>query len=235
MFSIHRPLRNEYKDIIESNYGVTLKAVDYENSPDESVDEINKISNQLSGGQMTNAINKNDFLGASLILSAGASFKGEWKQQFDPYKTSKEKFYDGNGQHVGYVDMMFQNSHLNYTEITQLGCHALEMPYVIPECMLKTLKLIQFKNKNDFLHFIAKFEGFQHKAMLSLIVLLPKINQTLKETAEKLYNLGLVNLYMCLRRAGISHPKRKVDTFFPNFAIDTDFDLGIISKMVRKI
>lgn len=70
-------------------------------------------------------------------MITGLHFKGEWKQKFNVTDTRQEKFFDADGNHVGYVDMMFQRNPIAFNAIGELGCYALEMEYADPPSMLQ--------------------------------------------------------------------------------------------------
>lgn len=62
-------------------------------------------------------------------MITGLYFKASWKHKFNSTDTKRDKFFDSEGNHIGYVDMMYQRNNVAFNAIKELGCYALEMEY----------------------------------------------------------------------------------------------------------
>lgn len=99
---------------------------------DKTLKTVNDIVADKTDGHITNAIVRDDLFKAQLILISGLHFKGSWMNPFNQSDTLVDKFFDKDGNHIGYVDMMYQRKPIAFNAIKELGCYALEMEYAEP-------------------------------------------------------------------------------------------------------
>lgn len=120
------PFLNEFCDLLETYYKVTLSPLDYK-KPEEARNTINQWIEEKTIGKIKNLI-PSGALGplTTLVLTNAIYFKGDWAMQFNPQLTEEAAFFLVNGDKIS-VQLMYQEQISNYGRIKDL--QIIEIPY----------------------------------------------------------------------------------------------------------
>ncbi len=121
------PFREEFLELIASDYGGGLEEVDFFGDTEGARQTINAWVEEQTHDKILDLIPR-DALHAStvLVLTNAIYFKGDWIHRFDPADTCPALFTPLVGEDL-YVDMMHQTARFRY--MNRDGFQVLEMPY----------------------------------------------------------------------------------------------------------
>jgi serpin B len=133
----------EYFKIIEEYYRANVTNMDFKNEPEDSRKIINNWIENKTNDKIKDLIPPGyiDPL-TRLVITNAIYFKGKWKIQFDPNKTSEQDFYIDPNKSVE-VPMMYLKDRFNYTRTKDF--QILELPYEDSELSM----LILLPNENN--------------------------------------------------------------------------------------
>ncbi|CAG9792457.1 unnamed protein product [Diatraea saccharalis] len=116
----------EFNRILQIDFKATIDVLDFQNpnSAEKANSKIQRIT-----GNIKNVLRANDFAESRMILVNVISFKGSWAMPFNKSNTKEELFYDEANKPIGRVNMMSQKSALAFSNIREMKCFALELPY----------------------------------------------------------------------------------------------------------
>lgn len=151
-------LLNEYKQTVASQYNALVEVLDFTNSV-KAVEHINSWANNYSRGKIKEIIGQNMLFDGSLLITNALYFKSKWKTSFPEKETTLKCFNTVKKQCV-MTPIMRTSGSFNYSLITSLNAHAIDLPY--EDDKYSMLLLIPFVGNNikilarDLLH--ANFE-----------------------------------------------------------------------------
>ncbi len=120
--------REDYQQLLKSNYGSRIRPVDFRGQPDPSRQRINHWVEERTNGKIKELLQQGDITKlTALVLVNAIYFKAAWEKPFQPSATNKDaRFALENGKTVP-VAMMKQTGDFNYMEDEAL--QALELLY----------------------------------------------------------------------------------------------------------
>ena len=124
------PVLESYTGLLKKQYRSELKTVDFADGSGTSK-LINGDVETATKGKIKDLIKPSTLNGSVvLVLTNAIYFKGSWKQKFNIRSTKKGDFFVNPSKAVK-TNMMYMSGTKFYCgKIPQLGCKALEMPYV---------------------------------------------------------------------------------------------------------
>ncbi|KAJ8950296.1 hypothetical protein NQ318_021153, partial [Aromia moschata] len=118
---------DRYRNIIEGFYRGEVKSVNFRNTVN-AVATINNWVTDATHGALREIVGPNSISSETSVVIANALFfKGKWKTLFDPDDTKEKCFHTPTG--CVMTPMMRLSSTFNYSYITRLRTHAIEIPY----------------------------------------------------------------------------------------------------------
>ncbi|KAJ8926902.1 hypothetical protein NQ314_020754 [Rhamnusium bicolor] len=118
---------DKYRKTIEQFYGGNVKSVNFKNIAN-AVATINDWVSDATHGAIREIVGTRSLsTESSAVIANALYFKGKWKTSFDSQNT-KTKCFNTPGGCVG-APMMRLSANFNYTYISRLRTHAVEIPY----------------------------------------------------------------------------------------------------------
>lgn len=117
--------REQFLDVLKSQYGSRFREVDFKGSPGEAITEINRWGNEETKGRIKDLLGKLP-PDTRLILANAIYFKGMWDSKFKKSRTKKEIFFLNGGSEI-QVPLMRRTDDFGYME--EKNFQALELPY----------------------------------------------------------------------------------------------------------
>ncbi|XP_068212333.1 ipis-1-like [Palaemon carinicauda] len=167
---------------------------------------INAFVNEVTRGRIPQIVQKTDIEDAFMVIVNAAYFKGTWKTQFDPAKTTPIDFFFSQTQSVP-LHMMSLFGEFRYGESANLGARLLELPYAGNEVsmvlLLPQTRLAfgqRFVNMVNNLNSARLQEALNPRNMAStkVDILLPKFkfeHEIRDELQNALREMGIVDLF----------------------------------------
>lgn len=119
------PFKEEFMQLIATDYGSSSQSLDYLSDPDAARDVINSWVQGQTNDKIKDLIKKLE-KDTRMVLTNAIYFKGAWATEFDSARTRSRPFHLDSGETVD-VPMMNLNARFRYH--VQDGFQMLEMPY----------------------------------------------------------------------------------------------------------
>lgn len=234
-------MNDEYKSLIGDKYETIVQPVKF-SEINRSLKTVNDLVTRISDGNFPAAITRDNLINAQLISISTLHFKGTWVNPFIRSETRLHEFYDAYGNHIGFVDMMYQKGPVALVTVRELNMDVLQLEYAQPSgenCL--TIFLFEFYNlrvEGKYLIFsITTFlsvlsPGVKNEAGLDIYIMLPEKGQTFVETAAKMFTYKLESLYLDFYYAKINNTE-DVEVFLPKFEINSNVDMKPLMQKVR--
>lgn len=118
---------DKYRRTIEDFYSGNIKNVDFKN-PANAIETINNWVSGATHGAIKEIVGPQSVSSETSVVIANALyFKGKWKTSFESGITKTQCFHTSNG--CVLTPMMRVSSYFNYSYISKLRAHAIEIPY----------------------------------------------------------------------------------------------------------
>ena len=155
----HRIFPSEqFKSALEINYDAALKAEDFQNDPEGTLEKINAWVKEKTEGKIEKILENLDPQEVMFLINA-FYFTGSWDNPFDPFLTSDELFTLGNGSQVSAAYMSnsmqwnaFQNEDYQVVESNFVDT-AFAMYFILPTSATPINDFIQSFDFQDFFKF----------------------------------------------------------------------------------
>ncbi len=179
-------------------YNAKLFTVDFENSPDKAVLEINDWVEENTKNKIKKILKKEDLHPLTrLILTNAIYFKGDWEHKFDKELTKELPFWKNKNKKI-MVPMMYQKGSFKYSKNEDY--QILELPYTGKELSM----LILLPNEIDGLSRLEKYLDYiiytysnQFAPHKEIEVYVPKFEFTKRfELDAKLKTMGMKDAFI---------------------------------------
>ncbi|XP_049881050.1 serine protease inhibitor 77Ba-like [Pectinophora gossypiella] len=121
-------LQTDFQSLAESVYKTKVVPLDFTDGV-KTADTINQAVSKVTHGRIPKLVDSNYFGDTAMILTSALYFKGQWKVPFNASSTVKMPFYNGTGQQVGEVNMMYNRFTYPFANIKELQARVIELPY----------------------------------------------------------------------------------------------------------
>lgn len=185
------PFKEDFLQLIATNYGSTSQPLDYLSDSEGAKDIINSWVEEQTHDKIKDLIKKLDE-SVRMVLTNAIYFKGEWATEFDSAKTHSRAFQLDSGDMVD-VSMMNLKSQFRYQ--VQDGFQVLELPYKGEELSM-VLMLPEASRTVEYLSAdtLAKVSSWldNSPAKTDVILTLPKFKTTVSSSLnEVLKGMGM--------------------------------------------
>ncbi len=121
-------IRLSYKKLTAIYYSAELQELDFEKHPAAAADYINNWVEEQTHDKIQDFVSEDIVNNAALVLVNAIYFKALWKYPFNPEGSGKAPFYLSATEWVD-ADMMEQVGFFRYSDMNQLDCQILQLPY----------------------------------------------------------------------------------------------------------
>ncbi len=138
-FTVNKP----FIDAVTSSFDATVTALDFHDEAG-SLAKINGWVDAKTNHKITSILDQipDD---AMMYLINAIYFKANWREKFDPAKTTSDAFHGMHGDHA--VQLMHRNDHIAYTETATY--QAVDLPYGDSSFTMTVILPKQTSNVND--------------------------------------------------------------------------------------
>ncbi len=187
------PVLADFQSILRTDYGASLRLVDFSGAPDATRLQINDWVEQRTNDRIKDLLHKGDIDPLTrMVLVNAIYFKAAWQHPFNGAVTRKDAIFHVGARQVKAA-MMHQTRDFRYAEGE--GFQAVELPYEGGELSMVVLLPV----KQDSLHSLersltaAKLDGWLGKlASRKVAVELPRFKfKTRVELAKELKAMGM--------------------------------------------
>ncbi len=191
-------LKSNFRKILNEDYDSKVGKNDYLKEPEKSRKKINEWVKKNTGNQIVDFLKKDTIdTMTRLVITNAMYFKASWKTPFDPYLTSKQKFYTSADESTK-VKMMDASLWANVASGPDEQFAIIELPYAGRKFSMMLVLPGDDKNLGDIadsLDFNAML-GMEYKPM-KIQILLPKFKiRSQSDLTQSLSNrLGVRSLF----------------------------------------
>ncbi|ARS90491.1 serpin family protein [Natrarchaeobaculum aegyptiacum] len=123
------PYRESFLETLETNYGASLRTVDFVGDPDGAREVVNDWAAAATDGRLEDLLSAQAVTEETrLVLTNAVTLLADWDEPFDPEDTTDEPFTALDGS-TDEVATMTQTEDFPYAR-TGSGLQAVELPYV---------------------------------------------------------------------------------------------------------
>jgi len=199
------PFLPAFLETVRGPFQANLNEVDFPTAAEPTRKEINDWVSAQTKGKIADLLQPGVLNSATrLVLVNAIYFKGRWAEPFKPGQTATDYFTVSTAQKV-QVPLMHLKARFRYAELD--GFQLLELPYATGE------------PTNRAATPQARAGTASSSPQISLVVLLPKETEGLKQVENSLSETALTNW---LAQAAL----REVEVFLPKFKMTAQFSLA---------
>ncbi|WP_371804291.1 serpin family protein [Candidatus Lokiarchaeum ossiferum] len=191
------PLLDQFVQVVSTNYGGTVKYLDFVNEGEKSRQTINDFIKDATRGHITNLIPPKSLKPMTrLIITNAIYFHGDWEQAFDPMRTRLGQFHLSPEKTITIPMMTHGEESFNYKKFDDV--EILELPYkgnqISMYVLLPTHDISTFESSLS----IDKFEKWKNELVTTKLkpIMLPKFKFQSKFFLKKtLQSMGMLSCF----------------------------------------
>ncbi|GLG92684.1 Putative serine protease inhibitor 1 isoform B [Gryllus bimaculatus] len=192
-------VEQEFQLVAEKSFLAAAENVNFIGNPEGSRVVMNSWVEKQTHDKIKDLFGKGDITpDTKMVLINAVYFKGKWKHQFDPSKTSKEPFYITASQ-TKEVDMMHIKKKFGYLELEDLKAKLLVMPYIGDSMFMVILlpnEVDGLQEMEKKLHSINIADLMKRADHVEVEVTLPRFKiETTIDLVEPLQKLGVKSMF----------------------------------------
>ena len=187
-------IRLRYKKLTYIYYSAELMELDFENDAAAAADYINNWVEEQTNDKIQDFVSEDTVNNAALVLVNAIYFKAMWEYPFNPDATGKAPFHLSATERVD-ADMMEQVGFFRYSDMNQLDCQILQLPYKGEKLSMYILlpnQIDGLASLESRVTFDSVVSELAMTRMTEVKVLLPKFTMSLGMTLKKvLQDMGM--------------------------------------------
>lgn len=217
-----------FEECLKNYFRSEIEMIDFNEDPEQVVKDINEWAAKQTKDKIKEVLSEPlDPMTRLLILNA-VYFKGVFRHKFDKKLTKKEIFFNG-GTEETKTELMKRVGRFNYTEIEELDCKLLEIPYSGEQISLYIVLPNEKQGLNDLYNKLKDMEPID-EAIAQLRVrqvsaAIPKFRKDFSYVLNKLFtDLGMKSVFS--KKADLSAINGNKNLFVSKFIHKSFVDMS---------